>query len=229
MQQYTSKGEEQMSRKEQNQYNISFFLKYLRTPNQNPISDILNNEELRKAFTPLMVNRFVSFSRVKKNQHLAQLMNRYVFWFYHQPEIPFGLMYLLHDKSRQFERVNYIRMVTSTKKKQKYDDVVYDVIRKWCNGEHMTKDEVDEYIELLLNREPESLVKIFFKAGFKKSEISKLIPELKSHLKGLKEPKLTKKEIKQILERFKVEGKPKDNGSRVNDTQELQSDVDELL
>jgi hypothetical protein len=158
---------------------------------------------MRKAFIPLMVNRFISFSKVKRNQYLAQLMNRYVFWFYYQPEIPFGLMYLLHDKSQQFERLNYIRMTSTNRKRQKYDDVVYDVIRKACNCEHLKKSEIDEYIQFLIERKPEELINIMFKAGFKKSDVSKLIPELKPHLKEIKEPKLTKKELKSIVNELK--------------------------
>jgi hypothetical protein len=204
------------------QYNISFFLKYLRTPNQNPVSDILNNEEMRKAFSPLMINRFVSFSKIKRNQYLAQLMNRYVFWFYYQPEIPFGLMYLLHDKSRQFERVNYIRMSSTNKKKQKYDDVVYDVIRKACNCEYLKKSEIDEYIQFFIERKPEELINIMFKAGFKKSEISKLIPELKPYLKSIKEPKLTKKELRSIVNELK-------HTTQQQTTQPIQVNTDDLL
>jgi len=181
------------------QYNLTYFINYMQTEGNKPIDDILANEELRKAFTPFIVNRFISFSSSKINQFVStHILNRYAFSFYHQPEINFGLMYVLTEKRK--ERLAYIKSVKD--KKKKYSSEVYEAFRKVYGGYHLKIDEINDYIDWLLEHNPRELISMMFKCGYSKKDVQKLFPELKSHLKDIKEPKLTKSEVKKLLKEF---------------------------
>jgi len=197
-----------------NIYDLNFYLTYMRKENNNPF-EILDNDEMRSTFSPFILNRFFSFSRNRKIQFISQLLNRYVFSFYYQPEINFALMYLLIPKG-DFERLPYIK---ATKKKlHKYDDEVYEIFRKAFKGEHLTINEITHYIDYLLETNPQFLVRVFLKAGCSKQEIRRWFPNLKDIIMNVKESKLTKKQIKDIIKKIQDTQPPK-----------LHDEVEELL
>ena len=211
----------------QTQYNISYFLQYIQTQEHNAIEDILNNEELRKAFTPLIVNRFLSFSRNKRQQFISALLNRYTFSFYWQPEINFGLMHLLTSKEFVEKRLPYVKM-NYDKKKNKYDEAVYSAFKQYF-GEYVKKDDIDFYIELMIEREPDKVISLMFKAGYNKSEIGKLIPELKPHLKRVKEPKLTIKQIRKLVKESIQNNIQEQSNNKSNQQQSPATNVSDLF
>ena len=181
-----------------NQYNLSYFLNYMREPNKTPTKDILDNEELRKAYTPLIINRFLSFSPIDKDVKASILRNRYAFSFYYQPEINFGLTYLTTDKGYK-GRLNYTKLPVSKKDKQ-YDDVVYDTFRK-IYGEHLSIEEINEYVKFMMEKEPGKLLKMIASNGVDTKQLKKIFPELKDKVKEVKEVKITKSQLKKILKK----------------------------
>ena len=212
-----------------NIYNLGFFLDYMRKKGNNPF-EILDNEELRKSFFPFIVNRFFSFSHDKKTQFVTQLLNRYVFSFYYQPEINFGLMYLLLPKSDKFERLNYIKV--AKEKTHKYAGEVYDTFRKVCNVDYLTNKDITEYISYLLEKSPQILVRMFLRAGYSKQEIKKWFPELKDYIKEVKEPKITKKALKDIVKMVQSTSQDTKHEGSVSNTKSRQSNtklLEELL
>ena len=173
-------------------YDINFFLNYLVSPNREPIRDLEQDEEFKKAYNRFIVNRFLSIN--PRTNRAAFLLNRFTFSF--PKEIFLPLQYSLTPKLGQFGSFYY--PYPKKKKESSYPQEVIDAVRKAQDLYHLTTKEIEEIIELNIRNNPSGFVSFLLKAGFEPKFIKKHFPELSDRV-SVKVKKITKKERREIL------------------------------
>ena len=181
-----------------------------------PLTEVYyKDEELQKAFkrSAFIVNRFCSYNF--KTQKVALRLNRYLFSGHH--DILFGYLgKFTEDLNGNFGSVPYFK---ASKKERKYPDEVVDALRRYLGYEHLSREEIEEVIDINLKNNKEGFLKFLLSCGFEVKWIKKNFEELKDICPTSKKP--SKKELRELQKKVSLVKKKEEHS--------LISEVDDLL
>jgi len=172
---------------------LTYILKY---PNVEQDIKVVATQQNLKNFSPLIMNRYLSFHEDFKVKRASMVLNKYIFSI-KDSKVLFELMCTMTPPMVK----TFIQYV-SKPKKDKYPDSIVNILKAYY-GNHFNTDEITDIIDYLYRVDKKELIKVCMGSGMSEKEFKKIFKNDKSEVSQLKLESSEKRKYIKVLKNSK--------------------------